>query len=147
GHDLQFHIANAYEYRASLDEGILVAHHAPHYFAGLGGINFKYYPPYAYLPVATLLSLGVSLASAFALALGLSFLVSGLGMYCWARIYHERPGALLCAVLYMAAPYHLDDLFRRFAYPELWGMALDSSFPRPALLSTLSPSPPAPDRG
>lgn len=123
GHDRLFHLSNAHEYACILERGTVVAHVTPNYYNRLGGLNFKYYSPYAYLPVACLMLAGVPVSLAFAVSITLSFFLSGLGMYCWMRILVPRPSALIAAGLYMVAPYHIDDLIRRFAYPELWGMA------------------------
>jgi len=124
GHDSFAHIPNAYEYADALEAGIVVDHIVLSHYAGLGGPNFKYYPPYSYLPVALLVLAGVSIDKAFAVAISLTFLISGLGMYAWARLHGARAASVICALLYMVTPYHLDDVYWRFAYPELWGFAL-----------------------
>jgi len=124
GHDWIFHVLNSCEYAGSLQNGIVVAHLSPTYFGGLGGINFKYYPPYSYLPVSALILLGVSTNEALAVGCSLAFILSGLGMYCFARLRFGRGASLAAALLYLAAPFHVFDLFRRLAYPELWGWAV-----------------------
>jgi len=123
GHDWIFHVLNSCEYAGSLQHGIVVAHLSPSYFGGLGGINFKYYPPYSYLPVSALILLGISTNEALAVGCSLAFILSGLGMYCFARLRFGWSASLVAALIYMAAPFHIFDLIRRLAYPELWGFA------------------------
>jgi hypothetical protein len=124
GHDGGFHLYNLCEYGDSLARGIVVAHITPNFYAGLGGINFKYYPPYVYAPASLLWLAGVPAYRALVLAVLLSFWVSGLGLYAWARRFLSRRAALLSGGVYVLASYHLQDLYFRFAYAELWGLAL-----------------------
>ncbi len=124
GYDWGYHLYNTCEYAYSLSKGVVVAHLTPNFYNGLGGINFKYYPPYSYLLPAFLWLGGIPVYRALAAAMALTFLISGLGMYGWAQQFFSRRIALFCGVAYILAPYHLVNLYDRFAYPELWGMAL-----------------------
>ena len=56
------------------------------------------------------------------LAASLAVIASGFTAYAWLGRLAGRRAALIGAVLYMSAPYHLAvDLYQRFAFAELWG--------------------------
>ncbi|MBN2490577.1 MAG: hypothetical protein JXQ29_06990 [Planctomycetes bacterium] len=124
GHDGGFHLYNTCEYGDALAHGVVVAHRTPNFYGGLGGINFKYYAPYAYLPASLLWLAGMPAYRALAAVAALTFWLSGLGLYAWARLFLPRRAALISACAYLLASYHLQELYFRFAYAELWGFAL-----------------------
>ena len=54
-------------------------------------------------------------------ACGIAIVLSGFTAYAWLRRVVSAPAALLAALIYLSAPYHLAcDLFQRFAFGELW---------------------------
>jgi hypothetical protein len=56
--------------------------------------------------------------------MGTVFILSGLGMYLFAKeLFKNRP-AFLCAILYLFAPYHLVDLHFRVALGEIFAYAI-----------------------
>lgn len=91
-------------------------------FEGLGGPAFYFYPPLpfwldALVSVVTLNTLPVT----YRLAISATVLLwaSGLAMHAWLRREEVGGGvALLGAIAYMAAPYHLLDHYIRGAYAE-----------------------------
>ena len=56
--------------------------------------------------------------------LGFSIVLSGLGMYGFARSWLGRRAGLLAAIAYMLIPYHLVDVYVRAALPESLALAL-----------------------
>ncbi len=124
GHDMGIHVVNAVAYADSLSAGIVVAHDVPSFRAGYGGANFKYYPPYAYLPAALAMRLGASPAAALGLSIALATLLGGLGSMRFARRPLGPAGAIACGLVYAIAPYRLAEIFPRGAHAELWGAAL-----------------------
>ncbi|HUZ78600.1 MAG TPA: 6-pyruvoyl-tetrahydropterin synthase-related protein [Chloroflexota bacterium] len=94
--------------------------------AGLGhGIPlFNYFPPLSYLLAEVPALAGFSLPLALQIAAASSFLVAAWGMYALARQLGAGPwGSATAAALYTYIPFHLQDLYSRGAFPELWGMA------------------------
>lgn len=91
---------------------------------GLGSPVFFYYPPIPYFLTCLLrpffandpfgwYQLGVSAS--------LATIFSGLFAYLWLKQLVNKTSAVIAAVLYMAAPYHLaSDLFIRFSFAEYW---------------------------
>lgn len=91
---------------------------------GLGSPVFFFYPPLPYYFTALLKPLfhfdpeGWHQLGA---AASLAVILSGLSAYSWLRRLSGATAALVAAIVYMSAPYHLAvDLYQRFAFAELW---------------------------
>jgi 4-amino-4-deoxy-L-arabinose transferase-like glycosyltransferase len=90
---------------------------------GHGSPAMLYYTPLPfYVTAASYLSVG-SVLSAMTIACWLAFVASGLSMYWFSRFFLARNASLVAALFYMAAPYHLFDLYQRTALSEVWGFA------------------------
>lgn len=92
---------------------------------GLGSATFFVYPPLPAYVVAVLTPFARPLHLDSLRIMGfLAMLVSGLAAYLWLRATVSRKVALVSAILYMLAPYHLTaDFYRRAAWPECWALA------------------------
>jgi len=93
--------------------------------AGLGSPVFQFYAPVSFYITALfrpLLGHDPEGWHQLGLAASLAVIASGFTAYAWlARLAGGR-AALIGAVLYMSAPYHLAiDLYQRFFFAELWG--------------------------
>jgi hypothetical protein len=93
--------------------------------AGYGGSSGFFYPPitnYAsslFWPVVAARDNAGWLASGYSSAL--AFILSGISAYFWLRSLAGSGAALLGAIAYLVAPYHLAvDLYIRGASAELW---------------------------
>ncbi len=93
--------------------------------AGYGGPSGFFYPPltnYAssiFWPLEAARSNAGWLSSGYSLVL--AFTLSGIAAYLWLRSLTDSRAALLGAVVYLIAPYHLAvDLYLRGASAELW---------------------------
>lgn len=108
--------------------GVLYPRWMPESFDGLGSPAFYFYPPLpfwidALLSAATLNLLSVPYRLAVTSALILW--ASGLAMRAWLLGITGRPtAALVGAVAYMAAPYHLLDHYTRGAFAEFTAYAV-----------------------
>ncbi|HTR84320.1 MAG TPA: hypothetical protein VMI56_07555 [Reyranella sp.] len=102
--------------------GILYPRWLPDSFNGLGAPSFYFYPPLAFWADALLrLVTFDALSTSWRLSLTSVVLLwaSGGAMFAWLRLLGiERRPALLGAILYMAAPYHLLDHYFRGAFAE-----------------------------
>jgi hypothetical protein len=100
----------------------------PESFRQLGSPTFYFYPPLpfwidALVDLVTLDALSVSYR--FAVSAGLILWLSGLAMHRWLLAEAGKPlPALVGAVLYMAAPYHLVDHYMRGAFAEFAAVAV-----------------------
>ena len=96
-------------------------------FGGLGAPTFYFYPPLPFWGVAALggATRGLLSAADQVKAAEFAFLaLSGLTMFAWLRTQASAGWATLGGVLYMIAPYHLDDHYVRGAFAEFAAFAL-----------------------
>lgn len=93
--------------------------------AGLGSPVFQFYGPVPYYITALfrpLLGHDPEGWLQLGLAASLAVIASGFTAYAWLKRLAGERAALIGAVLYMSAPYHLAvDLYQRFFFAELWG--------------------------
>ena len=90
-------------------------------YGGLGGPAFYFYPPLAFFAAALVDGVGlghVSPGLQIGVASTMFMVASGLAMHLWLRGQTSRGWALLGALAYMAAPYHLTDHYVRGAFAE-----------------------------
>ncbi|HEX8931610.1 MAG TPA: 6-pyruvoyl-tetrahydropterin synthase-related protein, partial [Patescibacteria group bacterium] len=62
--------------------------------------------------------LGFSLVDSTKVVFGISFVLSGLTMYLWLRLFLSKPAAFVGSLLYVFAPYRFVDLYVRGALGE-----------------------------
>ncbi|MBS0524112.1 MAG: integral membrane-like protein, partial [Proteobacteria bacterium] len=107
--------------------GVLYPRWMPDSFDGLGGPAFYFYPPLTFWLDALASLVAFDLPVPYRLGL-LSLAVlwcSGLAMHAWLRTVTGRPlVALIGAIAYMAAPYHLLDHYMRGALAEFTAYAV-----------------------
>lgn len=91
---------------------------------GLGSPVFFFYPPLPYYFTALLKPLFHADPEGWhqlGVAASLAVILSGFSAYGWLKRVTGISAALVGAILYMSAPYHLaTDLYDRFAFAELW---------------------------
>lgn len=108
--------------------GILYPRWMPESFDGLGSPAFYFYPPLpfwidALMSVVTANALSVSYR--LAVTTTVILFLSGLTMHTWLlKVSGKRTAALVGAVAYMAAPYHLFDTYTRGAFAETTAYAV-----------------------
>jgi hypothetical protein len=95
---------------------------------GFGSPAFFIYPPLPHYLAGLLTPLSSSLTwvqHRLAIATAFAFFLSGVGSYLWLRqVTHDRSSALIGAIVYLLAPYHLFiDTYFRSSYAELWAIA------------------------
>jgi hypothetical protein len=123
---VRFNIVWGDQFRELFRSGELYPRILPRSWGGLGSPTFYFYPPLFFwtaslIDVLTLAALPtgrlISLTSMFFL------LVSGLAMRKWLAPLGGSTAALLGAIAYMLAPYHLFDIVGRGAVAEATGYA------------------------
>jgi hypothetical protein len=116
------------QFARQVQAGILYPRWLADSFHGLGAPTFYFYPPLpfwidALVSVVTLDVLSVS--HRLAVSAAVILWLSGLAMHRWLLAEAGRPvPALMGAVLYMAAPYHLVDHYMRGAFAEFTAVAV-----------------------
>jgi hypothetical protein len=110
------------QFARQLRAGLLYPRWLPASHDGLGAPVFYYYPPLAFYPAGLLAALGLTPYAAILAAFGLAFAGAGAAMYRWAAGWTNHP--LAAALLFMAAPYHVADVYGRGALAEACAIAL-----------------------
>ncbi|SEO95280.1 6-pyruvoyl-tetrahydropterin synthase related domain membrane protein [Rhodospirillales bacterium URHD0017] len=108
--------------------GILYPRWMPDSFDGLGSPAFYFYPPLPFWTdavVSVITANALSVSYCLAVSTTVILFLSGLAMRAWLlRVSGRRTAALVGAVAYMAAPYHLFDTYTRGAFAEITGYAV-----------------------
>jgi hypothetical protein len=123
GDDVSFHLSSWWQITDAWKHGAAYPQWAEMANFGFGEPRFAFYPPLSFI-------IGAALSHLFGLKYGLLIFVAGclmlagFGMLRLARRFVAPPYALAAAVLYLANPYHLLQISRRFALAELLVNAL-----------------------
>lgn len=124
-HDGAMHAVRIAAYDKALIGGQILPRWASDLNYGYGMPLFNFYYHLPYLIGALFVYVGFPIVFTFKLELLLSFLVSGCAMYIFAhKLFKDDTKALIAAVLYQYAPFHLVDLFVRGDTGETFAMAL-----------------------
>jgi len=117
-HDGLFHLYRLAGLDRALHRGIIYPRWFPEFAYGYGHPVLNYYSPLAYYvgEIFHLLGAGYILSTRLAFLAG--FLLAGLAIYLLARDLWGRFAALVTAVAYTYAPYHLADTYLRGALAE-----------------------------
>jgi len=99
---------------------------------GFGFPLFNFYPPLPYLVGQIFRFLGFTFVNTVKLTFLLSFVVSGITMYFFAKEFFGKWGGLVSSIFYIWAPYHSVDTYVRGAMNETWALCW---FPLILLLS------------
>lgn len=123
-HDMGPHLAVMEQFDKVLRSGVFYPRWLPDFNKGYGLAWTNFYPPGFYY-LTSLVNLAVKdwtktlfLVSALGLAL------SGLTSYFLARQFYGTLASAVAALVYMAGPYHVLDLYWRGAMPEFVGFIL-----------------------
>lgn len=99
----------------------------PGLWDGLGSPSFYFYPPLYFWVVALVRATSfatLSIATATSVATLIILAFSGMGMRAWLNGVASEKAALVGAIGYMLAPYHLDDIYTRGALAEVSAYAV-----------------------
>jgi hypothetical protein len=110
------------QFAQQLRAGIPYPRWLPASHDGLGAPVFYYYPPLAFYPAGLLAASGLTPYAAIVATFGLAFAGAGAAMYRWASGWTNYP--LAAALFFMAAPYHVADVYGRGALAETCAIAL-----------------------
>lgn len=91
--------------------------------AGLGSPVFFYYPPVPFFLTSLLRPFFAGDPQGWhqvGVSCSIALVASGIAAYSWLKDISDDISALAAAVLYMAMPYHLAEIYVRGALAELW---------------------------
>ncbi len=112
-----------HQFDRAIQDGVLYPRWAPDFTFGYGYPFFNIYGPLSSYVGETLHLLGLSLVDAVKGVFALAALASALTAYLWLRLYSRPPGAVLGALLYLYAPYHIVDIYVRASLAETVALA------------------------
>lgn len=115
-HSVSYNYIWTSQFGTEMAKGNLYPRWLPGSFEGLGSPTFYFYPPITYWVAGAFDASGLSTFAAINLTAFVTLLLSGFAMHQWLSARGTYP--LLGAILYMAAPYHLFDLYVRGALAE-----------------------------
>lgn len=118
---VSYNIVWADQFREQFRSGELYPRILNHSWSGLGSPTFYFYPPLYFwaLSLVDLATFGLLPTERLVSLSSLAFVMgSGLAMRRWLVAFGGPGAALLGAVAYMLAPYHLFDIFARGAVAE-----------------------------
>jgi uncharacterized membrane protein (UPF0136 family) len=108
-------LPNHFRFVQPFYESILNGHIYPGWLAesnyGFGDARFRFYPPGLYY-LLTIFRSGAGWYWASVSTFAFLSVVGGLGAYFWARSSHSINVAMAAGLLYMIAPYHLNELYQ-----------------------------------
>lgn len=124
GDDAAVYFRRVVEFREALAEpGVFYPRWLASANDGGGSPAMLYYPPQSFFVTSAFGLLTKNILTAMSLSCWLGLTISGISMYLFTRHLFDRAGALAAALLYMAAPYHLFDLYQGSALAEFWSFA------------------------
>jgi hypothetical protein len=118
GSDIIFTSQSAHGFTDALGEGVFYPRWIDPGNRGFGSPAFVFYPPLAYYAIGLGSLLSGDLFLSIKLVLIVAALLSGLTFLVAAREVASERASLVGAVLYVLAPYHVLDLYYRFALAE-----------------------------
>jgi hypothetical protein len=123
GHDVEFHLYSWLEVLGQWKHGILFPRWASMANFGYGEPRFLFYPPASWM-LGGVLSAIFPWAIAVSVYIWVALAAAGVSMFCLARRWFGRRGAIMAAALYVANPYHLVIVYWRSAFAELLASCL-----------------------
>lgn len=108
-----YHLLRSAELASQLQAGIAYPRWAPDFYLGYGYPIFLFTPLLPYYLVVAVHALGLPLLSAMNVVEAAALVASGLFAYAWLRRHVGPAAAMVGAVLYALAPYHLVNLYYR----------------------------------
>jgi hypothetical protein len=91
---------------------------------GYGDVSFRFYPPGAYFFVTFAGALTGDWFYGSLLAFVMFAAVGGFGVYFWAKDFLSPNLSSLAGVLYIIAPFHVNEIYQAFLMPEYAGSAI-----------------------
>ena len=111
------------EYDRSIRDGVLYPRWGPDFSFDYGYPLFSVYAPLSAAMGEAVHLAGLDLVSSVEVVFAFAALASALSMYLWLRLYTAPPAAMVGALLYLYAPYHIADIYVRASLAETVGLA------------------------
>jgi hypothetical protein len=123
-HEYLHNLVRLAEVDDAVHHGQLYARWFPNLNGGYGYPFLNYYSPLAFYIGEIFRLIRFSIPTCVKLAFALAIVSAGLGMYLFARLYFPTAGALIAAIAYLLAPYHIVDIYVRGNIAEFTAMGI-----------------------
>jgi hypothetical protein len=117
-YDIFFHAVWSEQFHNALSEGVFYPQWVDTPF-GYGSPTFIFYAPLSFYLISLLNSSIGSHMLSLKILIYLSFFLSGISMYLFARKLNGDRAGLVSAIVYQLMPYHISELFLRGSIPAL----------------------------
>ena len=124
GNDLPQHYRFAISFYDALRAGDIYPVWISKTNLGYGDAGVRFYPPVAYYLVAFFRVVVPSWNAAIASAVCYWFLVSGMGVFLLSREWFSEKASLVAALVFMAMPYHVNQVYNAGLFAEFAGLAI-----------------------
>lgn len=111
------------EYDKAIRDGVLYPRWGPDFSFDYGYPLFSVYAPLSAAIGEAVHLAGLDLVSSVEVVFAIAAIASALAMYAWLRLYTTPPAAMVGALLYLYAPYHIADIYVRASLAETVGLA------------------------
>jgi uncharacterized membrane protein len=118
-YDIFYHVIWSEQFHKALLEGVLYPRWVDTPF-GYGSPIFIFYAPISFYVISAIYFIINSHIMSIKIAIYLSFFLSGLSMYFFARKLNGERAGLVTAVIYQLIPYHVSELFLRGSIAALF---------------------------
>lgn len=119
GHDLEYHLLRIESLKEGILNGLPFLKINMLFFGGRGYASSLFYPDFLLYIPALLRCAGVSINLSYHIFVALCFMAAFAAMYfCVNEMWGNKYLALMSAVIYSLAQYHLDDVYTRAAVGE-----------------------------
>lgn len=123
-HSTHFNLNWAFQYQRQFFGGQFYPRWLEYSNFGYGNPTFAFYPPLCMVATLPFRALGLDMLGSLVASMGLAMAVFGLGLYLLLRQVLPWALALVLALLSMAGPYWLVDIYQRGAIGEVWAIAV-----------------------
>jgi uncharacterized membrane protein len=121
-------LTNHFRFTLPFHDAVVSGNFYPSWLAesnsGYGDPSFRFYPPAFYYLLAASRALIGNWYGATLLIFAVLSIVSGLGLYFWARSFLPAATASWAGILYALAPYHVNQLYQAAMLAEWAGSAV-----------------------
>jgi hypothetical protein len=120
GHSGQLYALWVQQFLKSVNSGTLYPSWAADTNGGTGGPTFIFYPPFIFYASAAIGAFVKNILTILCVFSITGMAAAGATMYLCCRTFFTGKTALFLALIYMASPYHLINLYERTALSEFW---------------------------
>lgn len=124
GHDWNLELTRAADYADGLKNGGFPLRWSQNLEGGYGSPIYNFFPPLSMLLFSVPVLLGVPLALSIKIVLFMLTITGGIGMYLFAKRHFGILGGALSGCIYVLAPYHFVEIFKRNAFAEFMALCI-----------------------